>query len=461
MDTEPDSPRASRRHTFAFLGAVFLHALAYFLLSPPWMGEDEPWHFEYVEHVSRGHLPGNWRKIPPTETGADPRTVHTTSHLQVLSRFPEISTEEIDLTEREIMRSMREQNWWQRVDWAGSETDTQNFDQVAKNFSAMPQPPPYYLLAGTWLRLFSFDDVEARLYAARALSLLIHLATALAGLAFARALFRDETLALCAAFLIAWFPMHARQAAVINNDLLANAFTAVVFWLGARHLTKSGGRFDPVWMLVLCGLCLFTKSSAFSGVIVTTIAVLLRSTGKKVGLLAAIFALVATASFLWLRNSPAVPKSFAKMFQRMEAGASWAVLEKTWTTWIASFNWHSRELPDTVYVVTAIVALAAAIGALVFLSRVDSSTLRRGVLFCFACVLCQYALIVLRGEGAGRYMMPALPAAAAIVTTGLVAIWPVERRRLALSALAIAVVLFDALFLWYGLVPNQYLLWNA
>lgn len=455
-----------RRHSIAFLCAVFLHALVYFVLSPPWMGEDEPWHFEYVEHVSRGHFPGEWRKIPPTETGADARTEHTTSHLQVLSRFHAIPVEEVDRTEREIMQSMREHHFWQRIDWMGSETDTQNFDQVAKNFSAAPQPPLYYLLAGSWLRLFPLDSVEARLYAARAFSLLIHLATALAGLAFARALLRDETLALCAAFMIAWFPMHARQASVLNNDLLANALTAIVFWLAARFLTRANGRFEPVWMLGLCALCLFTKSSAFSGAIVASLAVLLRSegaarSGRKLWMIAGIVALVAAAWFLWLRKSPAVPKQLATLLSRAEDGATWEILTKTWRTWIGTFNWESRELPPVVYWVTAFTAVVAIVGAIVYVVRADATVKRREVLFCLAALTCQYGLIILRGEGAGRYIMPALPAAAVIATIGLVAVWPAERRRLAVSMFVLGLVLFDALFLWYGLVPNQFLVWNA
>ena len=35
----------------SLLGAVHL------LLLPPWMGEDEPWHFDYVKNVAEGHRP--------------------------------------------------------------------------------------------------------------------------------------------------------------------------------------------------------------------------------------------------------------------------------------------------------------------------------------------------------------------------------------------------------------------
>lgn len=476
MDTDHDTQRAGtdaparrnlRRNTLVFLGAVFLHALAYLLLSPPWMGEDEPWHFEYVEHVARGFRPwGGIPILPPTADRPDARTRMTIAHLQVEQRFRAIPPEVIDRTEREILASMREHHFWQRVDWAGSETDIESFDQVAKNFSATKQPPVYYLLAGGWLRLFSLEGVEARLWAVRALSFLIFLVTAWAGLAFARALLQDETLALCTALMIAWFPMHARQASVINNDLLANALTAGVFWLSARFLTRASGRFEPVWMLALCGLALFTKPTAVSAAVVATLAVSLRSAnaargGRQFWMLAGIAALVALAAFFWLRKSPAVPKNIAALVERVEKGVKWDTLAVTWRTWIGAFNWYSRELPPAVYATTALVALAALAGVGNYASRRRADIPPRALLLCLAAVTCQYVLIVLKGEGAGRYMMPMLPAAAVIATIGLVAVWPAERRKLAVSLFALALVLFDALFLWYGLVPNQYLMWNA
>jgi hypothetical protein len=469
LDTEPHTPRATRRRTLAFLGAVFLHALVYFLLSPPWMGEDEPWHFEYVEHVSRGYRPGSRLPIPPLDatTGRpDQRTILTTAHLQVRQRFHDIPLEVVDRTERDIIASMREHHFWQRVDWAGSEMDIHNFDQVAKNYSAMPQPPVYYLLAGSWLQLFSPNAIDARLWTVRALSLLIYLVTAWAGLVFARALLRDETLALCTAFIVAWFPMHARQAAVVNNDLLANAVTAGTFLFAARILTRGGGRLDPVWMLALCGLGLFTKSTAWGAAIVATLAVLLRGdglarAGRKSWMLAGIATLAGLAAFFWLRKSPAAPKNVTAMLERIDDGLTWDTLLKTWRTWIGAFNWDSRYFPDAVYVIAALVAFAAVVGSVIYISRSGGADLRRQVLFCLAAVAGQYLLIVLKGVGAGRYMMPMLPAAAVIATIGLVAVWPAEKRTWAASLLALGLVTFDALFLWYGFVPNQYLIWNA
>ena len=51
--TEAEATRSRR----AVLLAALLLGIAHLFLLPAWMGEDEPWHFEYVQHVSEGHLP--------------------------------------------------------------------------------------------------------------------------------------------------------------------------------------------------------------------------------------------------------------------------------------------------------------------------------------------------------------------------------------------------------------------
>ncbi|MFN0243418.1 MAG: DUF2142 domain-containing protein [Planctomycetota bacterium] len=466
---EPPSARSRRRTTLLFFAAVVLHALAYFLLSPPWMGEDEPWHFEYVEHVAHGHQP--WGGTPMAQqapAGTDPRRLHATAHLQVRQRFADIPIEEVDATERAILASMRAHDFWRRVDWAGSETDVDTFDQVAKNFSAMKNPPGYYLLAGAWLRLWSPESIEARLTCVRALSFLLYLATVAFGLAFLRTVIADERLALLGAALIAWFPMHARQASLVSNDVLANTAIAAVFWLCGRWLAGRSGKLDALWLLVACAVGLFTKTTSASAVVVIGFAVALRARPRgsaalrtrwlplgAVGLLAAI------AFAVWIRKSPALPRSLGRLQLRLEQGLSLDMLAETWRTWIGAFNWYSRELPDGVYAAAAVVAALALLGASRALYKPPAEIARSVLTLCVASVVFQYAAIVLNGVGAGRYFMPMLPAVALLAVAGLVAVWPRERHVRAALACIVLLFVLDAIFLWYGLVPNQYLLWNA
>ena len=57
--------------------------------------------------------------------------------------------------------------------------------------------------------------------------------------------------------------------------------------------------------------------------------------------------------------------------------------------------------------------------------------------------------------------MPQLVAFAALVTAGALAPLPERWRPRALGALALALLLFDAAFLWSGLVWNQYGVWGS
>lgn len=465
--TATPSAHSRRRATLLFFAAVVLHALVYFVLSPPWMGEDEPWHFEYVEHVAHGRKP--WGGIPMAQQappGTDPRRLHATAHLQVRQRFADISIEEVDATERAILASMRAHDFWRRVDWAGSETDVDTFDQVAKNFSAMKQPPGYYLLAGAWLRLWSPESIEARLMCVRALSFLLYLATVAFGLAFLRTVIADERLALLGAALIAWFPMHARQASVVSNDVLVNTVLASVFWLCGRWLSGRSGKLDGLWVLVACAVGLSTKNTAASALAIVGLALALRvrtsaDLRARLPWISAIALLAAVAFVVWIRKSPTVPHSLQGFRLRVEQGFTLSALLETWRTWIGAFNWYSRDLPRSVYVGGAIVAAIGVLGVVRTVRRPPAEIARAALVLCAAAIGVQYAMIVLRGVAAGRYFMPMLPAVALLAVAGLVAVWPREHRARAALGCIVLLFVLDAIFLWYGLVPNQYLLWNA
>jgi 4-amino-4-deoxy-L-arabinose transferase-like glycosyltransferase len=256
-------PLARRRATWAFAAAALLIGVVQLLALAPWMGEDEPWHLEYARHVAAGYRP--WGGQPmrgATADRPDDRALMPLSQLQVRRRFADIPAERLAATQEAILASMAERNYYQRVDWAGVEAKRSNFDQVAPDFSAATQPPFYYLVAGGLLALVPSDDVEVQLWTLRGLSLLLFAAGALVALAIARTALRDERLALCAAAVFAFLPMSARQAAVVNNDVLAKLIVAVVLLCVVRSLCGVKRRWELPLAGVLCALALLTKSTA-------------------------------------------------------------------------------------------------------------------------------------------------------------------------------------------------------
>jgi len=232
---------ARRRTTWWFLAAAALNGLVYLLLVAPWMGEDEPWQFEFASYIADGHTPWGGTPIVPAGPGQpDLRQATSSSQLQALRGVGGVTREEIAARQTEILESMRAHGYYRRVDWAGVDEGRANFDAVVLNSTATIYPPLYFLAAGTWMRLWGAQGVEARLWCARWLSWLLYVGTVAAALAFARTLFDDERVALCVAALVAFLPMSARQAALVNNDVLAKFLSAVVLWLAARWLTRRG-----------------------------------------------------------------------------------------------------------------------------------------------------------------------------------------------------------------------------
>ena len=69
-------------------------------------------------------------------------------------------------------------------------------------------------------------------------------------------------------------------------------------------------------------------------------------------------------------------------------------------------------------------------------------------------------MIILRGVSAGRYLFPVLPAAAVLLAVGSHALGPKFTRKRVAAGLVIGLIAFDAMFLWRGLLVEQYLVWG-
>lgn len=460
MSVGADPTASRRRATWLFLTAAALNGLVYLLLLQPWMGEDEPWQFEYASHVADGYMPWGGTPIAPPGPGEpDPREKMSTSQLQTLRCFGGLTPEAVRARQLEILESMREHGWYERVDWAGTESERDTFDMVVPNSSATKEKPLYYLIVGQWMRLSGARDMEARLWAARGLSWLLYVATAAAALAFARTLFDDERVALCTAALVAFLPMSARQAALVNNDVLARLLAAIALWLSVRWLRRRASWWGLGAALLVCALGLSTKTTAVSALAALALAVVLRTEriGTRLVPLGAALLALAAAGWVCLRivfaDSPAMPHSLVGFLDDLETGFSPANLAKFGRTFAGSFGWESRFLPG---------ALNLALGATLAFAFVRLALYRlrlaRGpeLVWCALTLAVQLGLILLHGVAVGRYLMPMLPVLAALVAGGLVL--AASDRDAAARRFVLALVAYNAWYLWGGLVVHEYLL---
>ncbi|HVS17615.1 MAG TPA: DUF2142 domain-containing protein [Planctomycetota bacterium] len=464
MSAEVEPAMTRRRTTWLLLAAAALNGLVYLALSTPWMGEDEPWQFEYVSYVADGHLPGGGTPIVPGGPGrADPRQTTSSSQLQALHRIGGLTPEIVAARQTEILESMRRHGYYRRVDWAGVDDLRRNFDQVVLNSTATIYPPLYFLLAGTWMRLWGAQDVDGQMWSVRALSWLLYVGTVAAALAFARTLFDDERVALCVAALVAFLPMSARQAAIVNNDVLAKFLSAVVLWLAARWLTRRGRPWELLVGLGVCALALQTKTTVTAAVAAFALACLLRfeRIGTRLGPLLVALGLMAALGFVVLRivfaNSPSMPHSVMGFAAGLDKSLTLDNLSDFGRTLAGSFGWESRFLPGALNLLLGLTLFGA-------LARLFAARARVGQAQVFVWLALglavQVGLILLRGgPSKGRYLMPTLPLLAALVVGGLVL--AADDRPRAVRRFAVALAIYAAYFLFGGLVVHEVLLLGA
>lgn len=465
----PSAPTPPRRAFLLVLVAALLHGLCYLALVPPWMGEDEPWHLEYAHHIGTGHLPvGGLPMSGPSAAKLDDRTLMSLSQLLVRRRVGGLTEAEIAVAQEAILDSMRAHHFWRRVPFAGWAEGSTTFDQIANPCTATHQPPLYYLVSGALLFALPLASVEAELWALRCFSLLCYLAVVACAFALGRLVSSDDWIALACALLVAWLPMHARQAAVVNNDVLAKVFAGLALVAGARILADRTGARGALWLGAAVALGMLTKPSAAG-----TLAVLLfalahlfsRRFGRWRGLALGSGALVllagAAAAFLYATHSAALPRRLSNLRHRLDNAFSADLRERLLSTFGGAFGWETRLMPGELYLALALSLCLAFLGVLWVLAKREPG-LRRGVLLaCAAALLVQILLVGLRGEGRGRYLFPVLPALGALVACGLLGPLAPRRRPIALAALALLLVLYDAYFLWRGLLWNEYAWWGS
>lgn len=442
--------------------SALLLGLLHQVVLPPWMGEDEPWQLEYVHHVARGHLPRQGALFGPEDLVDHPQNV-----LWGLHHLATLTPAEVYATQREIIASMRAHRFPARVDNEPRHADPRSFDEVQGQgaFTSYSQPFLYYVVCGALVRLSGAGGVDAELVVARLFALACYLLVVAVTLAVGRAVLRDEPAAALAGLVAAWLPIHARQSAVVSNDVLAKVWVALALLLALRFTLRRGGLGALALAAVCLGLGMATKTTAVSAAVAIGAAVLLRrgmGRGARLVSLGGLAAVLAAGVGYWVfSHNSALPKNAARLKEILGEAFDPHKLLKLWATSVGTTSWETRLLPDWVYWTVGVAGLAALALGLARVALPGDWIERRGLALCALLALAQFALLLLRPNAVGRYWLPALPAVAVLVAAGACGAVPRAWRGRAALAAGAALVVYEGGFLWGALVVDHYLEWGS
>ena len=464
-----ETPARTVRTALALCAIAFLHGLVFLAMLPHWMGEDEPWHVQNAIMVADGHGGPSSFKF-----GHEAQRIAPLSHLQVKRSFGNSQLEGIKAVEDGILESMGKKGVWRRVDWTGRDDTVESFDEFMVGITAAHQPRLYYFLCAPLLKLFPDAEPRFQVLWLRCFSLVIFVGTVLLTFAAGRRVFPSGPGALLAGLLVALWPMSARGAAVVNNDVLTRFWIALAFFLAAYWVTrpepKRGEWWQHAWpplaLVVTSALAVWTKTSGASAVAIAFLAILLhpaalrRLRGTVLALLG-LGAVVAGGAATWLAShNPGITRDLSANLDRLRAGVGPERLAELRGTLIGRFNWESRSMqPDLSPLIGTIGLVLLALGCAALFWRRD--WLRsRIVWLAFGATFVQLFLMAMRGVSKGRYLMPVAPALSILLVAGLFLAIPRRFHRHAALVMVVALVLFDGLFVWHGLGRAAWLEWR-
>ena len=399
--TRHDAPEAAAREPagrrrrpppalVALLGATFVLALAWALVTPAFQSPDEQSHFGYVQSLVEG--PGLPGQAGRPLFSSEQMLAAAQSNADQVAAQPDVKMEWSPLVYER----------WRAADAAlpaAARGDGGGPNPAASN------PPLYYLVEVPAYAAASGGDVFDRLLAMRIVSLLWLLVTVTAVWLLAGEVFgRDRLLQLVAASVAGLAPMMSFLSASVTPDAMMFALWSLVLWLGVRILRR--GLTWPL-ALALCGLagaagCVKATSYALIPAALFVLAVGLwrlrpRRAGPAIAAAAAGAAGLALTLGVWKVVANATERATSAQFSaatstegvldvRMLLSYVWQFylprlpfqddfafpgpnslpLDAIWLqgAW-GSFGWLDVDLPPVLYdvliAVTAIVVLAAAV----------------------------------------------------------------------------------------------------
>jgi hypothetical protein len=226
------------------LAAGLVHGLVYVFLMPPWQHYDEPNHFEYAWLIAE------------------------------YDRLPEPADYNQGMR-KAVAISMIEHGFFDRLDFL---PDLNRVDEPIwiGPISQLKDPPLYYLLAALPLQILHSQPLVVQLYAARLVSLILFLATILAGWGvMAEISPQGHPARLFVPLSIALLPGFTDVMTAINNDAAAVAFASLSLWGCVRLVRQPFSIVNLLLAGTATAACLWTKETVYFTLPVFGIALLL------------------------------------------------------------------------------------------------------------------------------------------------------------------------------------------
>ncbi|MHB1004342.1 MAG: DUF2142 domain-containing protein [Chloroflexota bacterium] len=216
---------------------ALLQGLVYMSVVPPWGIPDEPRHFAYVRAV--------W-----------------------LEWLGQAVTD--DAVDGPIIDSLRRHNWWVATNQDVPDRGPGNLDEIPfLRYGSAPargnQPPLYYYLNALAIRLTGQTDVDAQLYIARLVSVVLGtLVVVVSYLAAGTLIPGSYGFRLYVGILTALVPQRAFLSAGVNNDNLAILAASLVFLAAVRIWFQGATRLRLVFIAAACVLAVASKATTYS-----------------------------------------------------------------------------------------------------------------------------------------------------------------------------------------------------
>jgi 4-amino-4-deoxy-L-arabinose transferase-like glycosyltransferase len=442
--------RSARLVPVALVLLALLHGLLYLVIVPPWQHYDEPTHFEYARLIA------------------------------LWNRWPAVN--EIDLaTDREIADSMYRFRFWR----PGVRPALFGAEPPNIGFSEKVHPPLYYAVAAVPVRWLLFSPIEAQLYAARMVAVLLYALIVACAWRIATILAPDRpAIQIAAPLILILVPAFVDQMSAVNNDALVNFSTAALL-LGCVLLIRDGLRPLP---LALAGLslavALATKRTAVVGVVLFALALFwsLRRRPVRWWVWAAVLAVLGVTVGLGAleygpRGWSAQPwlVSFDRRYLRLGldqgfvTSPSWRkyplLFDVLFTSFWARFGWGSVAIGGWADWALRAVVLASVAGLIVasIRSRGAGVSWRRRVVCLFiVTVVVAWLAAIVRFEAQegfyvprGRYIHLAIVPTIWLLALGVERLAPRRWRAQSLFVLTLLFALIDVAA-WGGVLSNFY-----
>jgi len=434
LDAPVDRDRARNLGFLLIITVYVVTATLYAVWTPAWQNPDEPAHFNYIREI------WDTRRLPVLQMGDYPH-----QYLEEIkaAQFPEEMS-------------------------------------IAPIRYEFHQPPLYYLLAAPLFGLSEGWPLDAQVLALRLLSVAFGAALLWVSYRLFSLVFPDRPqVVLLATGFAATVPMHVALSAAVNNDTLANLWTAAAIALLLGALRAEQTRNDAAlkywgWAGVAMGLGMLTKTTAYAAIPVALIALIAQARRKPSLRAFAARALVlfgpalvlnlpwyvrnvmtyGGADILGLQRHNAIvlgQPTTAEWLARLGwSGVAKEFIVTTFRSFWAQFGWMGVLIDQRIYQALALLSLVVFLGLLLYLLRVRVNRhlltpfqwRALGVLglWLLSTTLLYIWYNVQFVQHQGRYLFPALPAIALAAALGFTeTLRPTRARLMALlSTLGIA-----------------------